>query len=113
MTDITAEIQLLSKKCNYYDDLEQILWKVFETNKIQKEHYKNVSVGLFNIPCGGFGDIIICKTFYDYIKDWYPGIKVSICSTTPEKYKDLGIDGTIHKLHMKNKSSQTRSIWRD
>jgi hypothetical protein len=101
MTDISKHIQQLSKKCNYYDDLEQILWKIFETKHIKKQHYENVSVGLFNIPCAGYGDIIICKSFYDYINNWYPGIRVSICSTTPEKYKEIGIIGTIHKLHIK------------
>lgn len=105
MSDLVSTIKRISKKYNYLEDYRDILWEIFDNKRIKEEHYKNVSVGLFNIPCGGFGDIIICKTFYDYIKDWYPGIKVSICSTSPEKYKDLGIDGTIHKLHIKNKSS--------
>ena len=78
--------------------------KIGEEHKIKKKIYNNVSIGLFNIPCAGFGDIIVCKTFYDYLKAWYPSSKVKIyCTTTPEKYKELKIDGDIYKLHSKVK----------
>ena len=44
------------------------------------------------------GALILCKTFYDYIKEWDPTANISICTTSPQKYKDLGIDGNIYKL---------------
>jgi hypothetical protein len=103
--DIVKQIKYLSSKCNYYEDLYMIFWKLFEYSNIQKKHFQTCSVGLFNIPCGGFGDIIICKTFYDYLQSWYPGMKVTICSSTPEKYKDLGVNSPITKLHLKKKYS--------
>ena len=62
---------------------------------------KSLRIGLINVPCGGFGDIIVCKTFYDYLMEWYPGSKVSICTTAPNKYKELGIRGNIYKLYNK------------
>ena len=101
MNELSRDIKELSKKCSYYEDLYEIFWKLYEKKPIQRKHYQDVSVGLFNIPCGGFGDIIVCKTFYDYLREWYPGMKVSICTTSPEKYNDLGIKGTIHKLSIK------------
>ena len=101
MDDILCSIKDHSKKCKYYEDLYNILWKINEGKKVENEHYKNISIGLFNIPCAGFGDIIICKTFYDYLNNWYPSSKITICTTTPEKYKELKIDGNIYKLHSK------------
>ena len=92
------EIKRLSHESKYYEDLYDIFWKVSEKNRVNDEEYNNISIGLFNTPCGGFGDIIVCKTFYDYIKEWYPTAKISICTTSPQKYKDLGIDGNIYKL---------------
>ena len=65
---IKDKINKLSKKSKYYEDLYDIFWKISEDIKIKKEHYDNISIGLFNIPCAGFGDIIVCKTFYDYLK---------------------------------------------
>ena len=41
-----------------------ILWKLFENQDIKPIH-KRCNIGIFNIPCGGFGDIIVCKTFYE------------------------------------------------
>jgi len=102
MIELSKNIKELSKKCSYYEDLYEIFWKLHENKKVKESHYKSVSVGLFNIPCGGFGDIIVCKTMYDYLQQWYPGMKVSICTTSPEKYNDLGIKGTIHKLSSKD-----------
>ena len=98
---IKDKINKLSKKSKYYEDLYDIFWKISEDIKIKKEHYDNISIGLFNIPCAGFGDIIVCKTFYDYLKEWYPTSKIKICTTNPEKYKELKIDGDIYKLHSK------------
>ena len=94
-------IKDISKRCKYYEDLYDIFWKIGEGKKINKTYYEGISIGLFNIPCAGFGDIIVCKSFYDYLKEWYPSSKITICTTTPEKYKELKIDGNIYKLHSK------------
>ena len=68
ITDLSVKIQG-SKK---YEDLYNVLWKTCENEKLQRKHYNGVSIGLFNVPCGGFGDIIVTKTFYDYLNKWYP-----------------------------------------
>mgnify|MGYP001303134049 FL=1 len=104
------EIITLSQKSKYYEDLYDIFWKISERNKVSDKHYKNISIGLFNTPCGGFGDIIVCKTFYDYLKEWYPTAKISICTTAPQKYKDLGIDGNIYKLTGKDGSDHEECV---
>lgn len=105
------QIKEQSKKCKYFEDLYDIFWKLHENDKLNKGHLKNVSIGLFNTPCGGFGDIIVCKTFYDYLTEWYPETKVSICTTAPGKYKDLGISGNIYKLSEKGEDkSDTECI---
>ena len=67
MNDVVKDIQH-SKK---FEDLYNVLWKSCKNENIQRKHSKDVSIGLFNIPCAGFGDIIVCKTFYDYLKEWY------------------------------------------
>ena len=97
------EIIKYSEKCKYFEDLYDIFWKLYENDKIEKKHYSNISIGLFNTPCGGFGDIIVCKTFYDYLTEWYPGASISICTTAPGKYRDLGINGNIYKLSERGK----------
>ena len=105
------KIKELSNESKYFEDLYDIFWKIHENDKIKKEHYSNISIGLFNTPCGGFGDIIVCKTFYDYLSQWYPEAKISICTTASNKYKDLGIDGNIYKLSEKEKDkSDTECI---
>ena len=58
----------------------------------KKEDTKGLRIGLFNVPCGGFGDVIVCQTFSEYLKSWYPNAKVTICTTTPDKFKSLGIN---------------------
>lgn len=94
--DELSNIKSLAKKCKYYEDLYDIIWKLNNDN--DKKVNQNVSIALINTPCAGFGDIIVCKTFYDYLKSWYPRAKVTICTTNPEKYKDLGIRGKILEL---------------
>ena len=102
ITDLSVKIQG-SKK---YEDLYNVLWKTCENEKLQRKHYNGVSIGLFNVPCGGFGDIIVTKTFYDYLNKWYPSAKISICTTGPQKYKDLGVGGiNFYKLIRKDKST--------
>mgnify|MGYP001262831895 CR=1 FL=1 len=93
------------KESKKYEDLYNVLWKSVEDKRLEKKHYHNIRIGLFNVPCGGFGDIIVTKTFHDYLKEWYPTSNVSICTTGPQKYKDLGLKNTkIHHLVRKDKS---------
>tara|TARA_B100001094_G_scaffold147212_1_gene142540 strand:+ start:1175 stop:2500 length:1326 start_codon:yes stop_codon:yes gene_type:complete len=87
-------IYKISQKANHFEDLYDILWKYYDSHKVEKKHYHNLSIGLFNIPCGGFGDIIVTKSFHDYLKQWYPSSNVTICTTGPQKYKDLGLSNT-------------------
>ena len=88
------------------DDLNNVLWLSVGNKKLEKKHYNNIKIGLFNVPCGGFGDIIVTKTFHDYLKEWYPSANVSICTTGPQKYKDLGLKDTkIYKMIRKDKST--------
>ena len=47
------------KKVKYYSDLWNIPWKIYKPTELKREYYKNLTIGLFNIPCGGFGDIIL------------------------------------------------------
>ena len=74
----------------YDEDIKILHYTFFESHKITKKDY-NISVALINIPCGGFGDIVNCKTFSDYLKEWYPSMKVYICTSAPDKFKSLGI----------------------
>ena len=70
----------LIKKKKDYDDLYSIPWNLFLDKKINRLHSKNINIGLLNVPCGGFGDVIICKTFYDYLNKWYPNANIYICT---------------------------------
>ena len=82
------------KKNIYYEDTPYIpIYTIEELKfKIEDKHSK-VHIGLINIPCSGFGDIVNCSLFYKYLKDWYPNIKVSICTSEIEKFKILKIKG--------------------
>jgi len=85
--------QHIIKKINelkYDEDIKVLHHTLFESHKITKKE-SNISVALINIPCGGFGDIVNCKTFSDYLTSWYPNMKVSICTSAPDKFKSLGI----------------------
>ena len=104
------EVIKLSKSSKYYEDLYDIFWKLYKDDKILPRHYKGIKIGLFNIPCAGFGDVILCKSFYDFIKKWYRGVDVTICTTAPEKYNDLGVKGQILKLQTKNKKGPNECI---
>ena len=81
----------MTHKMNKFEDLYNLLWRYHIDHKLERKHYHNISIGLFNIPCGGFGDIIVTKTFHDYLKQWYPSAKITICTTGPEKFKSLGL----------------------
>ena len=98
-------VKYLTNQFKYYEDLHDIIWKMNDQRDFKKT-FSNVTVGLFNIPCGGFGDIIVCKTFYDLLKKWYPLMKVEICSTSPDKYKSLGVTDKIIKLYTKNNDQE-------
>jgi hypothetical protein len=107
--DIPDDFKKLVSSSKHFEDLYDILWRSVEKKRIEKKHFHNISIGLFNVPCGGFGDIIVTKTFHDYLKEWYPTAKVSICTTGPKKYQDLGLKDTkIHKL-----SRRDGSTWED
>ena len=67
-------------KCKKFDEVYDIRWKLHIGEKINKYHYKDINIGLVNLECGGYGDIIKCIKFYRYPKDWYPGIKITILS---------------------------------
>lgn len=86
-------------------DLNNILWKYYSNHSLEKKHTKNITIGLFNVPCGGFGDIIVTKTFHDYLKEWYPSSNVYICTTGPEKYNQLGIKDKLLRLIRKDGNS--------
>ena len=86
------------KNVKYYSDLWNIPWKLYKPNELKKEYYKNLTIGLFNVPCGGFGDIILTKTFHDMLKEWYPGANIKICTTGGDKYKSIGITDNLVKL---------------
>ncbi len=103
-------VKTIIKSNKYYEDLYDIIWKLGENKKIKKENYNGVKIGLFNTPCAGFGDIIVCKTFYDYLNKWYPGASVTICTTSPAKYGDLGIKGDIYKLYNKKNNEDSECI---
>lgn len=104
------EVKNALKDNKYFEDLYDIVWKIGEDKKIEKKHYNGIKIGLFNTPCAGFGDIIVCKTFYDYLKSWYPGASVTICTTAPAKYGNLGIKGNIYKLYNKENDEDSECI---
>ena len=86
MNDI---IKLIPSK-KYYEDLYEIPWSIEEGKSVIKK--TKLRIGLINIPCGGFGDVIVCQTFYDYLKEWYPQHDIIICTTAIQKFKTLGLN---------------------
>ena len=94
------------KEKEYYEDIYQIPWELYNDKKhtITKDDYKDLKIGLFNIPCNGFGDVITCHIFYEYLKQWYPGIDVTIYTTAKDKFEMLGAKGTIIDLLFNNKN---------
>ena len=83
------------KNKKYYEELYEIPWTLLENKPITNK--KKLRIGLINVPCGGFGDIIVCQTFYEYLKEWYPHLEIVLCTTTPDKFKKLGIDTRSYK----------------
>ena len=82
-------IKLVTSK-KYYEDLYEIPWSLEEGKSVIKK--TKLRIALINIPCGGFGDIIVCQTFYEYLKTWYPLHDIIICTTVIQKFKTLGIN---------------------
>lgn len=74
----------------YDEDIKILHHTLFEGIKIDKKD-SNLKVGLINVACNGFGDIINCKTFSEYLESWYPNMKFTICTSSPNKFKSLGI----------------------
>jgi hypothetical protein len=86
-------ISHINQKINdlkYDEDIKILHHTLFQGLKITNKDSK-ISVALINIPCGGFGDVVNCKTFSDYLKEWYPSMKVKICTSAINKFKSLGI----------------------
>ena len=81
--DKKTEIIELIKEAKYFEDLFDIPWKLQKKNSLKKADTKGLRIGLFNIPCGGFGDVIVCQTFSEYLRSWYPNATVTVCTTTP------------------------------
>jgi hypothetical protein len=84
------QIIKLVKQKKYYEELYDIPWIIEEGKSLIKKN--KVRIALINVPCGGFGDIIVCQTFYDYLRSWYPQHEIIICTTAPQKFKTLGIN---------------------
>ena len=82
-------IQLVKSK-KYYEDLYEIPWSIEEGKKLTNK--RKLRIALINVPCGGFGDIIVCQTMYDYLREWYPQHDITICTTAVEKFKTLGMN---------------------
>lgn len=89
--------QLISlvQSSKYYEELYELPWRLLEKKPMRNK--RKLRIGLINVPCGGFGDIIVCQTFYEYLKCWYPNHEIVLCTTTPEKFKKLGIDTRSYK----------------
>ena len=97
------EINRLVKTKKYYEDLYEIPWSLMEGTRMANS--KKLRIGLINVPCGGFGDIIVCQTFYGYLTKWYPQHDIVLCTTTPDKFKKLGIDTKSYvKIHVRGNS---------
>ena len=99
--DKSELIKIINTKINklkYDEDIKILHHTLCEGTKLSKSD-SNIHVGLVNIPCGGFGDVVNCKTFSDYLRKWYPNMKVSICTSSIDKFKSLGIKtGDLLKL---------------
>ena len=95
-------IKKIIKDSKSYHDLYNLSWKPYLFSKLTEKHYEDIKIGLFNVPCGGFGDVILTKTFHDYLIEWYPKANVKICTTGIQKYKSIGIIDNLIKLERKD-----------
>lgn len=96
--DQIDSIRKIIKETNKYEDLYNLPLTLYKSSNLLAEHSKDLSIGIFNVPCGGFGDVILTKTFNDYLVNWYPNAKVRICTTGPQKYRSIGITDNLIKL---------------
>ena len=89
---------------NNFDDLYNVPRDILLNHTIKEEYYNNINIGLLNVPCGGFGDIIACKTIYDYLTQWYPKANTYICTTEKIKFKSLNVSikNMINLINNKN-----------
>ena len=97
-------IKIINNK-KYYDDLYDIPRNLFMNKKILPKHSKNMNIALLNVPCGGFGDVIICKIFYEYLKNWYKNVNVYICTNDIDKFKEIKSD-VKSMIHLKEKKKE-------
>ena len=58
-------------KSKNFNEIYDIKWNLNLNKQVKKHHYKDIILGLINVPCGGYGDVIKCIKIYQYIKDWY------------------------------------------
>lgn len=96
------------KTKKYYEDLYEIPW-IYSEDLLKEgsrvTNKRKLRIALINVPCGGFGDVIVCQTFYEYLKKWYPNHDIILCTTTPEKFKKLGINTKGYvKIHVRGDS---------
>lgn len=78
----------------FYDELYYEPLNFFSKKaKINHNDIKNLHIGLINIPCEGFGDIVNCGLFYQTLKLWYPKIKITICTSEYYKFQSLKFTG--------------------
>lgn len=95
------------KENKYYEDTPYIPIYVIEELKLKfVNKYSKIHIGLINIPCNGFGDLINCSLFFQYLKEWYPNIRVSICTSEVNKFKSLKLKG-LKFIELKSKKDQT------
>lgn len=100
--DKIESLKSIIKKFKTYDEMYNLSWKLYESEIFNEKYSDNLTIGLFNVPCGGFGDVILTKTFHDYLISWYPKSKVKICTTGIKKYKSIGITDNLIELKRKD-----------
>jgi len=100
------DLQHKLKNSKYYEDTTYIPLYHLEEQKLKLQPKQSkVHVGLINIPCSGFGDIVNCSLFYQYLKEWYPDIRVSICTPEIEKFRSLKLKG-FKFIELKSKKKE-------
>ena len=82
-------------KSKNFEELYDIRWKLNIGNKVTKKHYQNLKIGLVNVACMGYGDIIKCIKLYEYLRKWYPGSTIQILSSSKYKFRNLGFKEPI------------------
>ena len=90
-------------KSKNFSELYDVRWKLHIGEKIERKHYNKLKIGLINVPCGGYGDVIKCIKVFTYFKIWYPGINVQILSSSKQKFRNLGIKAPI--IDIKHKTT--------